>query len=207
MLDASTENDKLIAASKEALSWTTAEGLASSFAISAEELKTPLVVSMWVFYLSIALLFISALVAFNGIPLLRGLIDVPKLPITTGEIDATLLAAMLSVISIKISVLIPAVLLITFSSRRHRALFHQHQLYVYKKTIASALPGFKEHAEAHQDAMAAAAFARLLFNPQEDASRDLTRDAGGQWWLSKWLERVISKGMRSVMASDNKPTP
>jgi hypothetical protein len=205
MLAASEENDKLIQSSKDALGWTTASGLAGSFSTSAEELVWPLRLSRWGFYLSILLLFVSAAVAFNGIPLVREYIEIPKVPLLKGGIDATLLAAVLSVLSIKIAVLLPAVLFVGFASRRHRALFHQHQLYIYKKTIASALPGFKDHAKTHQEAMAAAAFARLLFNPQEDASRDLTREAGGQWWLSRWLERIITKGMRTVMAADGKP--
>lgn len=205
MLTASRINNKYIQESKEALGWTTASSLASSFSTSAEELVWPLRLSRWGFYFSIVLLFVSAAIAFNGIPQIREYVVVPKLPLFEGPVDAALLAAMVSVLSIKIAVLLPAVLFVGFTTRRHRALFHQHQLYIYKKTIASALPGFKDHAETHQEAMAAAAFARLLFNPQEDASRDLTREAGGQWWLSKWLERVISKGMRSVMAADGKP--
>lgn len=206
MLTLSKTSNKYIDDAKDALNWATASGLASSFSTSADELKGPLWRSRAGFYVAIALLFVSAAVAFNGIPWLHQFLEVPKLPKLGGVINATVMAIMLSVISVKIAVLIPAMMLVGFTTRRHRALFHQHQLYIYKKTIASALPGFKDHASSHQEAMAAAAFARLLFNPQEDASRDLTRDAGGQWWLSKWLERVISKGVKSVMAEDGKPS-
>ena len=223
MRDASEQNNKFIRESKDALGWNTAKGLAQSFAQSAEELVMPLKFSLMGFYLAIALLFISAAVAFNGIPPLHPYFNVPSFQSFNVGVDASLSAgsiaagiearsetglsmaiALMTVLSVKVAVLFPALLLVGFTSRRHKALFHQHQLYTYKKTVASALPGFKDHAATHQEAMAAAAFARLLFNPQEDASRDLTRDAGGQWWLSKWLERVISKGVRSVMNSDGK---
>lgn len=204
MLVASKENKKYIQESKDTLNWNTASSLASSFSTSAQELEGPLWRSRAGFYVSILLLFGSAAIAFNGFPLLREYIIVPSFPASGNGVDATLVAGLLSALSIKIAVVLPAVLFVGFTSRRHRALFHQHQLYTYKKTVAAALPGFKDHADAHKEAMAAAAFARLLFNPQEDASRDLTRKAGGPGWLSRWLERVIHRSMKTVMAADGK---
>ena len=204
MITGVEKSEEYISKSKAALGWTTAEGLASSFATSSRELNCPLLLSRFGFYFAIALLFISTAVAFNGIPQLQQYIVMPKLPAMSGRVDAALLVGLLSVLFIKLTVLLPAVLFVGFTSRRHRALFHQHQLYVYKKTIAAALPGFKDHASAHQEALAAAAFSRLLFNPQEDSSRDLIKEAGGQWWLSRWLERVISKGVKGALANSEK---
>ncbi len=206
MLKASEKNAEYIEQSKEALGWNTANGLAYSFAVSAQELIWPLRISRFGFYFSIILLFGSAALAFNGFPLLRQFFEVPTFPKSSEGVDMALVAGLLSVFSIKVAVILPALLLVGFTSRRHRALFHQHQLYTYKKTIASALPGFKEHANTHREAMAAAAFARLLFNPQEDASRDLAIEAGGRGWLSKWLERAVSKGFKSAVETVNSIT-
>lgn len=201
MASQSEENDKYINQSKNALGWSTASSLASSFSSSASELEMPLLLSRWMFYFSIFMLFISAAIAFNGIPYLREYIVVPPFPALNSEVNGALVSSLFSVLSIKLAVLIPAVLLVGFTSRRHRALFLQHQLYIYKKTVASALPGFKDHAADHQQAMAAAAFARLLFNPQEDSSRDLIRETGGHGWLSRWLESLISKSLKNAMAA------
>ncbi len=86
--------------------------------------------------------------------------------------------------------LLPGLLLVGFAARRHRALFRLREMYLYKFTVAASLAGFKGEAPEHEQAVAAAAFEQLLFNPvtymekEEPPSRKDGR-------LRRWLKKII----------------
>jgi hypothetical protein len=99
----------------------------------------------------------------------------------------------------RLALLGPAIYLVAFCNRRYRELFVVQEQYVFKKAIATAVPGFKEqaapeNADEHVKAMTAAAFERLLFNPREAATRDLSGEKRGGI-LSRWLVRIVSRAL------------
>jgi hypothetical protein len=177
-----------------ALGWATAQGLASSFEASSAELKRPLFWAQVFFYIAVSLLFVSVVIAFTP-----AVIDLPAFAAPEGVTGFGAMLYMLSSITIRVAILLPGLFLISFTSSRYRTLLHTKDQYIYKKTVASAIPGFKEQAVAkdadpHVKAMTAAAFERLLFNPQEDASRDLERrERGGP--LSRWLVKIVREAL------------
>ena len=114
-------------------------------------------------------------------------------------------------LAMRVTILLPGLFLTGFYNQRYKTLMRMKEQYVFKKTVASAIPGFKEEAadeEAgdHVKAMTAAAFERLLFNPQEEVSRDLTAPHGGGR-LSRWLRRIvreeISDAFKNIPGSKN----
>ncbi|MEQ9448250.1 MAG: hypothetical protein RLN70_04985, partial [Rhodospirillaceae bacterium] len=92
----------------------------------------------------------------------------------------------------------PALLFVVFCLNRYRNLSSLREQYIFKKTVASAIPGFKEQAAAQDDphakAMTLAAFERLLFNPTELTTKDFGgRNGGG--WLSRKLTDLVRRAM------------
>ena len=187
---------------KLALGWATASGLAKSFEDVSKELKWPLVGAQIIFYISIALFFASAVVAF--IP--GSFLNLPDFISNNGTEQANHTLSLIYSITIRAGILLPSIFLIAFANSRYRVLLRMKEQYVFKKTVASAIPGFKDHvadeeAGDHEKAIAAAAFERLIFNPQEEATRDLAgKPRGGL--LSRWLTRIVQEAIKNSRIVD-----
>lgn len=111
----------------------------------------------------------------------------------------------------RLALLFPAIYLVLFCNKRYRELFIVREQYTFKKAIATAVPGFKEQAapadaDEHVRAMTAAAFERLLFNPREAATRDLSGEARGGP-LSRWLVRIVARAIDETRKLGEKPPP
>jgi hypothetical protein len=199
--------DTIIANAKDALQWGTAQGLSSSFATSAKELDEPLKSTMSRFVWSIVALAVWIAIIFFVIPIFYPAFTVFSVP--NGLTGASAGAYILGAVAVRIAVIAPVLILVLFFGRRYRALYAVRELYIFKKTVAASLPGFKETAAAkdaddHVKAMTAAAFERLLFNPREQATNDLADTPRGGF-LSRWLVRLIKQAWDESTKPPAKP--
>ncbi|MEQ8837384.1 MAG: hypothetical protein RID07_11325, partial [Lacipirellulaceae bacterium] len=181
---------------KEALGWGTVQSLTHSFSTSAHELDVPAQRATRMVYVSIVLLAVWVVLVF----IIPARFD-PSLKLFTvpGHMDGW--AAILYVfgnLGVRLAVASPALLFVVFCLNRYRNLSSLREQYIFKKTVASAIPGFKEQAAAQDDphakAMTLAAFERLLFNPTELTTKDFGgRNGGG--WLSRKLTDLVRRAM------------
>ena len=192
---------------KVALGWATAEGLASSFSTSASELDTPLRRAQRAVYAAFIIVGVWAFVLFVGLPWYDPRFHVLVPP--AGLTGAAIPVYMASALVIRLAILSPAVIFMVFSLSRYRSLYVAREQYVFKKTIAASLPGFKaEAASVASDeivkGLTAAAYERLLFNPREAVTRDLE---GGKRLgpLSRWIARLVSRALEQSGAAGGGP--
>ena len=143
------------------------------------------------FYGSLVVLFGAALFVFLAGPRI-GLPPPGVDPVLPNEFFTQLIQFLAS-LSARLVIMLPAFLLVGFTGRRHRSLFRLRELYVYKHTIAASVAGFKIEAPEHAEAVAAAAYDELLFNPAAymEKSEPPARKEGP---LSGWLKQIVRSG-------------
>lgn len=184
---------QIIQNARIALAWATADGLASGFSASAKELDKPLQEAQLKANRSFLILAVWGVVLFVIIPEYF-----PNFRILNSLNDRDPLASSISLLSgalVRLALLAPAILYTFFSISNYRQIYIAREQYIFKKTIAASLPGFKQEADVDTNSeivkgMTAAAYERLLFNPREAISRDL---AGSErmGFLSRWLVKLM----------------
>lgn len=141
------------------LTGATVAGLAGSFGELRDKLEEELKRARWTFYGAVALLFLSVSPLFVYVfPWFGSMSE------TTGEADPI---KVLGQIIIRALFLLPAGWFAKFAAARHAALFRLKENYAYKYSVASSVDGFKKQAEPFKDAIAAATFFELTFNPAD----------------------------------------
>jgi|GEM_PF-4290625 len=166
----------VIKRAEEMLKGATNAGLASTFNATLFELDGKLKWAQGIFYVSVFLLFLSAVpLAWYMIyaTLLVG--DVESVQAGGAVEDATAQFGLslngrrlsLSTTIALFLLMVPTVWLTKFSAARHHQIFQLKEHYQYKYSLAMAVDGFKKQAPDHADAIAAETFNRLLFNPAD----------------------------------------
>ena len=150
------------------LSLTTAAGVASSFRDASIKLDRPLAAARRTFYLSLAVLFLLVGLAV-GIELVP---QFPGFALPEGGSFGSNFVQLVISSSVRLLIVLPGVIFVVFSQRRHRSLFLLRENYQHKFTVASSVPGFELVAPEHAQAMAAAAFDELLKNPTSHMDRE-----------------------------------
>ena len=141
------------------LTGATVAGLAGSFGELRDKLENELKWARWNFYGAVVLLFLSVS------PLLVYVLPwFGSMSETTGEADPI---KFFGQILIRVLLLLPAGWFTKFAAARHAALFRLKENYAYKYSVASSVDGFKKQAEPFKDAIAAATFFELTFNPAD----------------------------------------
>jgi hypothetical protein len=201
------EAGDLIVNAREALKWATAQGLAQGFSLEAQSLDKPIKNAISAVYISLAIFAVWAFAVFIG-PQWIGL-PLPSFTALDPNHVASSIAQGFLALGTRVALLFPAFYFVLFSSKRYRELFVVREQYIFKKAIATAVPGFKEQAapadaDEHVRAMTAAAFERLLFNPREAATRDLSGEARGGP-LSRWLVRIVARAIDETHKLGEKP--
>ena len=152
-----TEIDRLKTQAEDMLMGATVAGLASSFGTIRDKLTEQLDSARRNFYLAIVILFVSVL------PLVAYV--VPGLSLIGPAPEEASTIEFIGQIFIRALLLLPAAWFAKFAAARHAALFRLKEHYAYKYSVASSVEGFKKQAEPFKDAIAAAAFFELTFNP------------------------------------------
>ena len=159
-LDRIREETKALTEQAEGmLTGATVAGLAGSFGDLRDKLDNELQGARRTFYVAISLLFLSVL------PLLVYVLPwFGSMPQTNLDGDPM---KVLGQILIRVLLLLPAGWFAKFAAARHAALFRLKENYAYKYSGASSVDGFKKQAEPFKDAIAAATFFELTFNPAD----------------------------------------
>ena len=94
----------------------------------------------------------------------------------------------------RITVLLPAVWLVRFASRRHAWLFKLREDYAYKYSMAVSDDGFKKQAPNYKSDIAAVAFERLMVNSVEAMNSGRKEDESPSK-LMDTFQKTVAKGM------------
>ena len=155
-------SDETKALTKQAegmLTGATVAGLAGSFGELRDKLEKELKGARWTFYGAVVLLFLSVVpLVLYILPGFESLSE-KKETVSTIEIFGQIIVRAL--------LLLPAGWFAKFAAARHAALFRLKENYAYKYSVASSVDGFKKQAEPFKDAIAAATFFELTFNPAD----------------------------------------
>lgn len=141
---------------EDMLQGATVAGLASSFGEIRDQLTNELRNARWTFYFAIFILFVSA------VPLVIYVIPGFNL-FSWGGGEAS--KGGFGEILVRALLLLPGAWFTKFAASRHASLFRLKEHYAYKYSVASSVEGFKKQAEPFKDAIAAATFFELTFNP------------------------------------------
>lgn len=187
----------LISDSENLLRGATNAGLAASFSQLQKTIGLELFFARWSFYLSITLLvFLTlpiAIYVFPGLQILfkqiTGLSFDPLLPKTMADHSSFETIAQ---IAARALLLVPGIWLVRFAAARHERLFRLREHYAFKYSVASSVEGFKQQAPEMKDAIAAAAFFELTFNPatRMDASSTEARYPNP---IMEWVMQKLQK--------------
>ncbi len=164
------------------LAGATVAGLAGSFAAIRDKLEKELEGARRIFYLAVFLLFLSVLPLFVYI--------LPGVEWMSGKKEEVNSLELVGQIIIRALLLLPAAWFAKFAAARHAALFRLKENYAYKYSVASSVDGFKKQAEPFKDAIAAATFFELTFNPadrMESKGHEERHPNPAMEWLMKKL--------------------
>ena len=141
------------------LTGSTVAGLAGSFRDLRDKLDKELQGARRIFYVAVFLLFLSVVPLVLYI--LPGFESISEKKETVSTIE------IFGQIIVRVLLLLPAGWFAKFAAARHAALFRLKENYAYKYSVASSVDGFKKQAEPFKDAIAAATFFELTFNPAD----------------------------------------
>lgn len=175
--------------SQHILGNATAAGLASMFREAGKRLKWPLIASHIIFYVSVTLLIFSLLIVLDGIPFIRGYIELPHVTPPSGVSTADAIIFIFGSVLVRFVLILPGLLLAGFATRWHRSLQQLSEEYMHKEAVSASVPGFKGETEGDlREVIPAAAFENLLSYKGNYASSD-----GTSLKNQKWLERLIRR--------------
>jgi hypothetical protein len=175
----------LVSKAEEMLGGATTAGLASTYKGQADDVNGQLNTARSWYYVSIALLIASAAVALNLLGSVG--IGLPIFPSFTADTPTgTIAVQALSALGSRGLLILPALLLAGFTSRRHAALFRLREEYSHKYTAAASVQGFKIQAPTYDESIAAAVFAELLKNPAQSLDQPKAQRS-----KNSFLDRII----------------
>ncbi|MEX2650091.1 MAG: hypothetical protein WD673_13860 [Alphaproteobacteria bacterium] len=165
----------LVEQAEQMLSGATTAGLASSFGARKKELTAELKKSIWMFYVSIFILLITAMplflyvLNFDSIGIVAQIIGIDAEAIRAYSKDRPIESDIqsLSELLVRAALLVPGVWLAQFTARRQARLFKLREHYSFKYSIASSVDGFKRQVGQHAEDVVAKTFNELMFNPAE----------------------------------------
>lgn len=191
----------LIEKAEGMLAGATTAGLGTTYQKQATAVDGQLENARRSFYTAIGLLLVSVAAALNvfacwGIKLASFPVMNPNATTGTFAVQA------LSALGARGILILPALLLVGFTARRHSALFRLREEYSHKYAAAASVQGFKLQAPTYEESIAAAVFAEVLKNPT--SSMDRTQDEKRNGFLDRLiLPRVKAALDRAAELPDN----
>ena len=185
--------------SRTVLGEATVSGLSDRFANEANEIGKRLSATQWGLVVSVVALFVSAILVLKFPSLVSGQPAVGSAGSSPTDTWSAVAVFLLSSTLGKLILLLPAIFLVVFTAKRASDLFHLRAAYTYKYTVAASLPGFKEEAPDHAQAITAVAFKELLYNPAAE-------DGAARRRKNTWLERLLEPKIRTVLEKMLKDT-
>lgn len=189
------EIQRLLSRSREVLGEATVSGLSDRYKAEMNSISRRLLWVQVTFYLSLVFVLVSGGAAFGFFPWLEsmGITRVREMPAATSTDWGPLLVYWLSNSFGKLILLTPAFLMVVFTLKRQSELARLQSEYTFKYTVAASLAGFKTEAPTHAEAIVAAAFKEMLYNPMEKFSAGPQKDTS-----ISWLERLLTPHIKKV---------
>lgn len=186
--------DEMVEKSKNMLGGATVSGLASAYRDQVNDINKELNNARISYYFSVFALVLGAMVAlnvFSGFGV--GITPMPTVSdlMPTGNAAVQILAGLGS----RALLILPPLLLASFSSRRYRELFQLRGEYIHKYTMAASVQGFKIQAPSYEEAVAAAVFKELLSNPSILKPKSEVNEDNG------FLDRIIMPRVDKALAA------
>lgn len=188
------EAQKLIMKAEEMLGGATIAGLSAAYSAQADSIDGQLSAARNWYYGSIFLLIISVLVALKLFTFWGGLQELPALPVFSADQSVGAIAVqILAGLGSRLLLVLPALLLLGFTSHRHSMLFRLREEYNHKYAIAASVHGFKQQAPEFEEPIAAAVFQELLQNPADSMDERKARRENG------FLARIIQPQVEAAL--------
>lgn len=154
--------EKQMAAADQMLGGATVAGLSSTYQKQSNAVNDQMWYAWAIYFCAIAFMALSIAFTLN----IFGTHLPPVIPPEVQD-SGPLAIRVLAALGSRALVLLPSILLLTFSSRQHSALFQLREQYSHKYNIAASVNGFKAQAPEYEQPIAAAVFIELLKNPTE----------------------------------------
>ena len=155
----------IIAQANTMLGSATVAGLSTHYDDRYEKLDKQVSAAKRSFYYSLAFLIFSVLLVLNFVHW-DGLYLPEAFPGVASDTPTGAIAVRaLSAFGARALVILPALLLAGFASKRHASLFRLREEYNHKFTAAASVNGFKAQAPNYEEQIAGAVFQELLVNP------------------------------------------
>ncbi len=160
----------VIKQSETMLKGATVAGLAGRFDEIRKNLSAEMGGAKRSFYFGVLFLFLSAIPLFVFV--LSPLIEffTPGFMASfqkSGAGTPTTAWQYIAQISARFVILLPAIVFVTFSSKRYRSLFELREHYAYKYSMAVSVEGFKKQAPEYENEIAAMVLEELAYNPAD----------------------------------------
>jgi hypothetical protein len=194
--DKSDEIDEAIAKSNEMLGGSTIAGLSHAYHQQVTSLNKSLRFTEFTFYGSIVFLLVSAAAALNLFP---GMPHLPPLPpFTDSTPTGSIAVQVLSALGSRALIILPALLLAAFTTKRHSSLFRLKHEYTHKYTTAASVHGFKQQAPTYQEQIAAAVFQELLINPSSSLGSETEASENPNGFIAKLLAPHVRSALEHM---------
>ena len=173
------------------LTGSTVAGLSSSFSKLEGELEKKRFLAELFFYASIFLMALSLW------PLVQYALNFSG----SGKLNSLELSQVIN----RGLLILPSLLLAKFTSNRHRTLFRLKENYAHKYSVASSVDGFKKQAEPFKDAIAAATFFELTFNPANQMEQKMNPNNNKKRRMTQVMKWLMQK-LKVKYDGDNSST-
>lgn len=154
--------DKQIAEADQMLGGATVAGLSSTYKEQSQTVSDQMWWARATYFSAIILMAISIAFSLNAF----GSFLPPVIPLENQD-SGPLAIRVFAALGSRALVLLPSILLLTFASRQHSALFQLREHYSHKYNIAASVHGFKAQAPDYEQPIAGAVFLELLKNPTQ----------------------------------------
>lgn len=180
--------EQQIAEADQMLGGATVAGLSSTYRKQSEAVDGQMWWARATYYAAIVFMAFSIAFSLN----VFGSHMPPVIPLESQE-AGPLAIRVLAALGSRALVLLPSILLLTFASRQHSALFRLREQYSHKYNIAASVHGFKAQAPEYEQPIAGAVFLELLKNPTDSLRSEPDEKS------NEFVAEIIAPAVRKAM--------
>lgn len=190
--------EQQIAEAEQMLGGATVAGLSSTYRKQSDTVDGQMCWARTTYYAAIVFMAVSIAFSLN----VFGSHMPPVIP-TESQEAGPLAIRVFAALGSRALVLLPSILLLTFASRQHSALFKLREQYSHKYNIAASVHGFKAQAPEYEQPIAGAVFLELLKNPTDSLQPE--HDEQSNEFVAEIIAPAVRKAMEQLRRkSDDK---
>jgi archaellum component FlaC len=183
----------LISQANTMLGSATVAGLSAHYDAKYQSLDKQVNAAKVSFYGSLAFLIFSVLIVLNIVHWDGLYLPDPFPGVSADTPTGAIAVRALSAFGVRVMVILPALLLAAFASKRHSTLFRLREEYNHKFTAAASVNGFKAQAPNYEEQIAGAVFQELLINPANSMDEERKKKPNG------FIEKIIGPTVESAV--------